>query len=78
MSPGAQNMKAGTDALVTIENESWSAEHENGARRPWISSETSSEVQNLKIGPDALGIAENESGSEKHENETRRPRSRRK
>jgi hypothetical protein len=33
MSPGAQNMKMGTDALVTAENESGSAKHEKGTRR---------------------------------------------
>jgi hypothetical protein len=31
---GAQNMKKGTDALGTVENESRSAKHENGNRRP--------------------------------------------
>jgi hypothetical protein len=30
----AQNMKTGPDALCTVENESGSAKHENGTRRP--------------------------------------------
>jgi hypothetical protein len=34
MSPGAQNMKKGPDALDTAENESGSAKDENGTRRP--------------------------------------------
>jgi hypothetical protein len=34
MSPGAQNMKTGNDALGTTENEFGSAKHENGTRRP--------------------------------------------
>jgi hypothetical protein len=34
MTPGAQNMKSGANALVTAENESGSATHENGTRRP--------------------------------------------
>jgi hypothetical protein len=33
-SSGAQNMKSGSDALGTTENESDSAKHENGTRRP--------------------------------------------
>jgi hypothetical protein len=34
MSPDAQNMKTGPDALGTAENESGSAKHEKGTRRP--------------------------------------------
>jgi hypothetical protein len=34
MSPGAQNKKKGPVAPVTAENESGSAKHENGTRRP--------------------------------------------
>jgi hypothetical protein len=34
MTPGAQNMKTGHDALGTAENESGRANHENGSRRP--------------------------------------------
>jgi hypothetical protein len=34
MSPGAQNIKTGPDALATAENESGRAKHENGTRRP--------------------------------------------
>jgi hypothetical protein len=34
MSPGAQNMKNGPFALGTVENESGSAKHEKGTRRP--------------------------------------------
>jgi hypothetical protein len=34
MSQGAQNMKKGPNALATVENESGSAKHENGTRRP--------------------------------------------
>jgi hypothetical protein len=34
MSLGTQNMKTGPDALGTIENDSGSAKHENGTRRP--------------------------------------------
>jgi hypothetical protein len=33
MSPGAQNMKTGPDALSTAEKESGRAKHENGTRR---------------------------------------------
>jgi hypothetical protein len=33
-SPGASNMKTGPDAPSTAENESGSAKHENGTRRP--------------------------------------------
>jgi hypothetical protein len=35
MSLGAQNMKAGPEALGTAENESGQAKHENGTRHPW-------------------------------------------
>jgi hypothetical protein len=34
MSPDAQNMKIGVDALATAENESGSAKLKNGTRRP--------------------------------------------
>jgi hypothetical protein len=34
MSPGAQNLKTGPDALVTAKNMSGSAKLENGSRRP--------------------------------------------
>jgi hypothetical protein len=34
MSPGAQNMKTGPDALCIAENVSGSAKYENGTRRP--------------------------------------------
>jgi hypothetical protein len=34
MSPGAQNMKTGHDALCTAKNESGSAKQENTTRRP--------------------------------------------
>jgi hypothetical protein len=34
MSPRAQNMKAGADALGTAEKETGSAKHEKGTRRP--------------------------------------------
>jgi hypothetical protein len=34
MSPGAQNMKTGPDALGNVENESGRGKHENGTRRP--------------------------------------------
>jgi hypothetical protein len=34
MSPGAQNMKTGPDALGTVENESGSVKNENGTQRP--------------------------------------------
>jgi hypothetical protein len=33
MSPGAQNMKTGPDALGTVEYESGSAKYENGTQR---------------------------------------------
>jgi hypothetical protein len=33
MSPGAQNMKIGPDALYTIENVSGSTKNDNGTRR---------------------------------------------
>jgi hypothetical protein len=33
MSPGAQNMKTGPNALVSAENMSGSGKHENGTRR---------------------------------------------
>jgi hypothetical protein len=34
MSPGAQNMKTGPDALRNVENEFERAKYENGTRRP--------------------------------------------
>jgi hypothetical protein len=34
MSPGAQNMKPGPDALITVGNESGRAKLKNGTRRP--------------------------------------------
>jgi hypothetical protein len=34
MIQGAQNNKTGPDALITAENESESAKHEDGTRRP--------------------------------------------
>jgi hypothetical protein len=34
MSPAAQNMKTGPDALGTAQIESESVKHENGTRRP--------------------------------------------
>jgi hypothetical protein len=34
MTPGAQNMNSGVDAIVTAENEVGRAKHENGTRRP--------------------------------------------
>jgi hypothetical protein len=34
LSSDAQNIKTGLDALGTVENESGSAKHENGTRRP--------------------------------------------
>jgi hypothetical protein len=71
MSPGAQSMKTGPDALRTAENVSGSAKHENESGRPRyrrtrIREPTPSEppktspgAQNIKTGPDALGTAEN-------------------
>jgi hypothetical protein len=34
MSPGAQNMKTGSDPIGTTEKQSGRAKHENGSRRP--------------------------------------------
>jgi rRNA processing protein Gar1 len=65
MSPGAQKVKTGRDALGTAENEYGSAKHENESGR-------------AKRVSDALYTAENEFGRSKHENGTRRPRYRRK
>jgi hypothetical protein len=78
MSPGAQNMKTGPDALGTAENDSGRTKYENGTRRPLYREKMSPGAKNLKTGPDALCTAENESGRVKHESGTRRPRYRRK
>jgi hypothetical protein len=64
----------GPDTLGTVENEYGSAIHENGTRRSWISSKTSSGALNMKTGPDALKTVEKDSGLAKHENGNRRPR----
>jgi hypothetical protein len=56
MNPGVENMKTGGDTLGTVENDSGSANHEIGTRRPSVPSKTSP--------------GENESGSAKHENGT--------
>jgi hypothetical protein len=76
MSPDAQYIKTGPDALGTAENDSKSAQHENGSRRPRYLPKSSLGAQNIKTRPDALGIPENESGSAKHESGTRRHRCR--
>jgi hypothetical protein len=79
MSPGAQNMKTGLDALGTSENESGRTKQENGTRRPpHRRKKMSIGAQNMKTETDALCTAENDSGRAKHEGETRRPRYRRK
>jgi hypothetical protein len=66
-------MKTGPDDLGTTGNESESAKHENGTRRPQyrrkrdqsplILSKRSTWAQNLKTSPDTLGIAGNDSES---------------
>jgi hypothetical protein len=73
MSPRAQNMKTGPDALDTAENMSGSAKHENGTRLVFscTTRNESENEKNMKTGVDALGTAEKESGREKHENMTR-------
>jgi hypothetical protein len=78
MSPEAQNMKTGPDALGTAENESGRAKQENGYATPPVTPKTSPGAQNKKTTPDAFCTAENESRSAKHENGTRRHRYRRK
>jgi hypothetical protein len=46
MSPGTQNMKSGLYALVTIENESGRAKHENETRHPrYVENESGSAKQ---------------------------------
>jgi hypothetical protein len=65
-------MQTGHDVLGTIENESGSAKHENGTRRPRyrlsIPPKTDPGAQNMKTRPDALGTTRNEVGSAKHKN----------
>jgi hypothetical protein len=73
MSPAAQNMKTGADALGTVEKEFGSAKHENGSRHPRYRRKSVREQKSMKTGPDALDTAENEYGDVKHENMTRRP-----
>jgi hypothetical protein len=77
MSPGAQNIKKGPDALGTAENEFGRAKQEKRDPTPSVQPKTSLGAQNMKKGPDALGTVENESGSTNLENGTRRPRYRR-
>jgi hypothetical protein len=57
MSPGAQNMKIVHDALGTAENESGSAKHENGTRRPWYRRKRVRVGKNMKTGSNAVGTA---------------------
>jgi hypothetical protein len=72
-------MKTGSHDLGTAENESRSAKHEIGNRRPSIPQKMSTgaknmktgpddfcTAENMKTGPDALDTAENESGRAKH------------
>jgi hypothetical protein len=61
MSPGAQNMRTGLDALGIAENKSERATHETGPDT-YVPPKTSRGAQNMKTGPDALGTDENESG----------------
>jgi hypothetical protein len=49
MSLGAQNMKKGPDALGNVENESWSAKHENGIGRPQYRRKRVLERKTLKL-----------------------------
>jgi hypothetical protein len=51
MSPGAQNMKMGPDALDTAENENGSAKHENGTSRPRYRRKRVQERKTLKRDP---------------------------
>jgi hypothetical protein len=56
-------MNTGLDAFGIIENESWSARHENRIPRPSVPPKTGHEAQNMKTGPNALGTVENVFGS---------------
>jgi hypothetical protein len=68
MSPAAQNMKMGFDALGTAENVSGIAKHENGTRTSNVPPKMRTGAQNMKTEQDDLSTAENESASAKHEN----------
>jgi hypothetical protein len=68
MSPGAQNMKMGPDALGTTENYSNSVKHDNRTRRPSPPPKMSMGSENMKTGHDAICTTTNEPGSAKHEN----------
>jgi hypothetical protein len=71
-------MNMGLETLNVDENETGSTKHENGTRRPLLSSKMSLGAPNMKTGPDNLKIAENKSRSAKHKNGTRLPRYHRK
>jgi hypothetical protein len=73
MSPGAQNIKTGPDALGTVENES-GCENMKAGPDALSTVENESGSEKMKTGPDALITAENDSGSAKREKDTRRPR----
>jgi hypothetical protein len=51
MSPGAQNMKTGPDALGTVENESGSVKKENEIQRPRYRRKRVRARKNIKRDP---------------------------
>jgi hypothetical protein len=77
MCPGAQNMKTGSNALGTTENELGAQKIKTGPT-PSVLPKMSSGAQNMETEPDDLGTAKNESERAKYQNGTRHPRYRRK
>jgi hypothetical protein len=73
MSPGAQYMKTGLVTLVTAENGSTRAKHENWTRRP-LTAENEFRRTKHENGTCRPLTAENEFGRTKHINRTRRTR----
>jgi hypothetical protein len=71
ISPVAQNMKMGVDALRTNENEFGRAKIGKRDPTPSIPPKTSLGAQDMKTGPDALNTAENEYERAKKENMTK-------
>jgi hypothetical protein len=69
MSPGAQDLKTGHDALGIAGKDSGRSKHEIKSRRPRYRRKRVREG-NMKSGADALSSAENEYGRAKHENWT--------
>jgi hypothetical protein len=63
-------MKTTPDTLVSAENVSRRAKHENGTPTPSVPTITCPDAQNMKTGPVALRTVEKEYGRTKYENGT--------